>query len=68
MEEEKLRLALSILSGRVTDLDIDDYGLLGWDTYNFGYYGKPNIDEIKEKCEDVLFTEIFNINLKTELG
>lgn len=51
---DRIRLALSILSGRVTELDYSQYDLLGYDSYKFGYYGKPSLDELKGKAEEII--------------
>lgn len=57
-DEGRLRLALSILSGRKIELSSDDYTDLGYDVYKFGYYGTPTLAEVKEKAEDIVFDAI----------
>jgi len=53
----KLRLVLSIVSQRrkFDDLTVRDFELLGYDTYKFGAYGKPDRDEVLSQCEGFLF-------------
>ena len=60
--KERIRLALAIISGRYSSLaDFPDYqlDLIGYDPYNFSYYGEPSIDEIKEKAEEIIADAIF---------
>lgn len=59
-EKLKLRLALRIISGRsnldiLRDCDNDKLVLLGFDPWNFSYYGKPTHNELKERAEDIIF-------------
>ena len=54
----KLKLCLSIISGRNSYFDDDDFNTLGYDVYKFGYYGKPSHDEIKSKAEDIIIEMI----------
>lgn len=50
------RLALQILSGRQNpfNLDMDDFALLGYDTFKFGAFGRPEASEIKERAVEIL--------------
>lgn len=61
MDRERRRaiLALGIISGRVVDLDLDDYNEIGFDSYKFGYYGKPTFEEIKRKAEGIILDLLF---------
>ena len=54
----KLKLCLSIISGRKSYFDNDDFNILGYDVYKFGYYGEPSIDEIKSDAEDIIIEMI----------
>lgn len=60
MNKERLRLALGILSGRVdwTLLSNEDYEKLGYDTYKFSYYGKPEEYYLKLKAEEIIMDAI----------
>ncbi len=53
-----MRLALSIVSGRKTELSADDYEALGYDTCLFGDYGKPSPDEVKRRAEEIFLDAI----------
>ena len=51
-DERKLRLALSIISGRLTSSDFyDEWELMGYDSYKFSAYGEPSMDDVKEWAE-----------------
>lgn len=56
-QNNQLRLALSIFSGRVepSSMDDRDMNLLGYDIYKFDYYGSPSADEIRGMCEDIVY-------------
>ena len=54
----RLRLALGIISGRIKSLSADDFNDLGYDSYKFGHYGKPDEDELKQRAEDILIDAI----------
>ena len=60
MDEIKLRLSLKIISGRkkYEDLDYNHFEILGWDSYKFGYSGKPSENEVKERAEDIVYDAI----------
>ena len=53
-----LRLALGILSGRIKDIDIDQYATLGYDAYKFSAFGKPDENELRSRAEDIVFDAI----------
>ena len=55
---KKLKLCLSIISGRNSYFDSDEFDILGYDVYKFGYYGEPSIDEMKSKAEDIIIEMI----------
>lgn len=55
---EDLRLALGILSGRIKDIDVHQYGMLGYDTYKFSAFGKPDENELRSRAEDIVFDAI----------
>lgn len=59
-EKALLRLALSVMSGRVTveDISSDQFSLLGYDVYKFRYYGSPSMQEIQTMCEDIVFNTL----------
>jgi len=57
--KEKLHLALAIISGRHKTLVSDSqWYLLGYNPYQFSYYGKPSLDEIKQKAEEIIIDAI----------
>jgi len=60
MEEKRLRLALSIFSGRlqVEQMVTEDFELLGYNSYVFGYFGTPSNDAMKQHCEEIIFSAI----------
>lgn len=66
VEQVKLRLALSILSGRVRHDKLTDgqYDHLGYDPYRFRNYGVPDELSIKESAEEILFAILVNIDEK----
>ena len=64
VDKDKIALALSIISGRKTELDHDEYGLLGYDSYKFGYYGKPSVDDLKREAESILYECLKNGDVK----
>ena len=57
MKERKIRLALSIISGRndTNNLDSEEYEILGYDTHKFAYYGTPTRDDILEQAENIIY-------------
>jgi hypothetical protein len=65
-EKDKLALALSILSGRVVEPDHDEYELLGYNTYLFSYYGRPDIYLVKEKAEEIILEMILGMHETTD--
>jgi hypothetical protein len=78
MRDRKLRLALSIVSGRrnatnstlsthlADNLSNEELDLLGYDPYKFSYYGSPTDGEILEKCEDIVYEMINDRSDKNE--
>lgn len=66
--KQKLRLALGIVSGRISteNLDYQHYDLLGYDSYKFGYYGKPPRSEVLEKCEDIICAAILSVHYELD--
>lgn len=54
MNEDKIKLALGILSGRIQSLSTLDYETLGYDTYKFNAFGKPDSFEIKLESENII--------------
>ena len=56
---DKLRLALGIISERITELDWREYDTLGYDTDRFGAFGEPDWNSVKEKAEDILWCTIY---------
>lgn len=62
MNREKIRLAMAIVSGRydADDMSADDWDTLGYDPYKFGYYGKPDSSDLKERAEDILLEAILD--------
>jgi hypothetical protein len=54
---DKLRLVLGIVSGSVSaaNLTADQYQILGYDTYRFGYYGPPSEEDVKYHVEEYLY-------------
>ncbi len=65
-KEQKIYLALGILSGRIAAsyLDSDEYELLGYDTYKFSYYGRPDELDIKQKAENIIYDTIIGEDVK----
>ncbi len=65
-KEQKIYLALGILSGRIdaSYLDSDEYKLLGYDTYKFSYYGRPDEFDIKQKAENIIYDAIIGEEVK----
>lgn len=56
VDRDKLSLALSVLAGTIeaSDLDMGDYDKLGYNSYNFGYYGKPDEYEIRQNAKQIV--------------
>lgn len=56
-EKIRLRLALSIISGRqpAENISEEDYSTLGYDLYHLRELGNPSADEVKCQCENILF-------------
>lgn len=52
-EVYRLRLALSVVSGRCKpeDLTNDDLLTLEYDLHKISYYGRPDADQILRECE-----------------
>jgi hypothetical protein len=59
-EQRRLRMALGILSGRVLSPNDDTLEKLGYDPYKFSGYGRPSVDEIRRKAEEIVFAAIQN--------
>lgn len=56
LEKKRLRVALDVLAyGTPQNVRNEDLEDLGWDSYKFGYYGKPDFREIKERCSEIIF-------------
>ena len=64
MNEQKVRLALGIISGRrrVEDLNWEHFEMLGYNSYSFGYFGTPPEAEVKMRCEDIIFDALVGEN------
>jgi hypothetical protein len=58
--DKKVSQAIRILCSTdlLHQLDGRDYDILGYDPYKFGYYGKPNDEEIKARCNEIVFNYI----------
>lgn len=61
--EQKLRLALGIISGRVKakDLKYQDYNLLGYDSHKFSYHGEPEESFLLVQCENIIVDAILSL-------
>lgn len=57
MNQDKIKLALAVLSGRLVNLDNEKLKLLGFNTYNFWKEGKLSSDEIKIKAENIIYEQ-----------
>ena len=56
LEKKRLRVALDVLAyGTTNNVRNEDLEDLGWDSYKFGYYGKPDFREIKKRCSEIIF-------------
>lgn len=55
-----IRLALGVVSGRITELQFFEYSALdsNWRTEKVGYDFKPPMDEVKKRCEEILLDAI----------
>jgi hypothetical protein len=58
--DQKVSQAIRILCSTdlLYQLDSKDYDILGYDTYKFGYYGIPKDEEIKARCNEIIFNYI----------
>jgi hypothetical protein len=60
----RLRIALSVISGRRTDLSPNELITLGFDPYKIGYgpYDESTLNVIRERAEEILFTAIEDLS------
>lgn len=60
MTREKIRLALSILSGRfsIESFGWEEWDTLGFDAYKFGAFGRPGLEDIRSKAEEIILEAI----------
>lgn len=63
---DKLRLALGIISGRITGLNWEHYETLGYNTYKFSAFGSPSWSDVKEKAEDIIWCAISGMGTNHE--
>lgn len=65
---QKIKLALGIISGRITNNNLDDenYYNLGYEPHNFSYYGPPDNNELLNKAEDIILENLIELNKERE--
>lgn len=61
---QRLRLALGVLSGRLSvsgGLHPEDWRALGYDADKLSYYGVPSDNDLRLKCEAIVFDALVPI-------
>jgi len=62
MSKDKLRLALSVISGRMPVFNSADYALLGYEVSEY-LDEDLTVYELREKCEEIVLDAIVNSSL-----
>lgn len=57
-EQQRIWVALGIISWRLPWEDIDNLKILGFDPRRFSFYGKPTEKWVKLAAEDIIFNYI----------
>jgi hypothetical protein len=60
--KENLRIALSVLSGRRTDLTLDELRALGFDPHKLDYFSESILKVVRERAEEILYDLIMEMD------
>ena len=62
MSEERLLIALRVLSGRANpdDFSDEDWDIFGFDPYKFPAFGSPDEDDVKRQAESIIAEAILS--------